>query len=277
MTALADSQHVVDELIEERAAGLRSNPLAWRLVRTCAYPMLGYRAAVRFADRIGALGGIEISRLVSGDLSLRVAADGVEHVPAEGPCVVVANHPGGIADGVAVWDALAARRPDLIYFANRDALRVAPRLDEVIIPVEWREQHRTRAKTRETLKAAAEAFHAGRCVVIFPAGRMAIWSWRSWSLVERPWTSTAVTLARKYGAPVVPLGVQARMSIVYYALALVSEELKNMTLFRELLNKRGARYRLRFGAAIPPSELSVDAEAATARLRGRVHDLAWGG
>ncbi len=272
----ADARHVVDALIEERAAHLRANPVVWPLVRAVAYPLLGYRDAIAFVDRIAPLPGWDISELVADDLALRIDADGADHVPATGACVVIANHPGGIADGLAVWEFLAARRPDLIFFANRDALRVAPGLGDVVIPVEWREAHRNRAKTRETLKAAAEAFHAGRCVVIFPAGRMATWSWASRSLVERPWLPTAVTLARKFAAPIVPLGVRARMSFAYYALAHVSEELKNMTLFRELLNKRRAKYRLRAGPPLSPVDLPADPDAATRRLRTVTEALAWG-
>ena len=49
--------------------------------------------------------------------------------------VIVSNHPTGIADGIVVWRALAARRPDLFIFANADALRVLPRLADVLAPV----------------------------------------------------------------------------------------------------------------------------------------------
>ena len=62
--------------------------------------------------------------------------------------MIVCNHPTGIADGVAVWDALKAIRPDLMFYANADAHRVSPKLDEVLIPVEWVEEKRTRERTR---------------------------------------------------------------------------------------------------------------------------------
>jgi putative hemolysin len=211
----------------------------------------------------------------SGFLSLSAEVAGVERVPTEGPAVVVVNHPGGIADGVAIWNALKARRPDLCYFANRDALRVCPGLESLVIPVEWRLEERSREKTRETLRLVIDAFKAGRCVVVFPAGRMAAWSWTQRSLVERPWATTAVSLARKFAAPIVPLGVAQRMSLTYYSLAHVSEELKNMTVFYELLAKRGARYRLRFGEAVAPRDLSTDEAAATEALRARCEELAW--
>src|SRR5690606_1961769 len=93
-------------------------------------------------------------------LDLEVSALCLERVPRTGRCVVVCNHPTGIADGVAVYDALKRVRDDVIFFANADALRVSPRLAETVIPVEWVESKRTREKTRATLQAAKAAFEA---------------------------------------------------------------------------------------------------------------------
>jgi putative hemolysin len=269
------SSHIVDALIEERARGLMSRPWLWPLVKTVFYPLLGYRKAVGVADELAPKDGHGAMEWASRFLGMTTDVSGVEHVPTSGPAVVVANHPGGIADGVAVWDALKARRPDIVYFANRDALRVCAGLSGVVIPIEWRLEERTREKTRETLRQTIEAFKAGRCVMVFPAGRMAEWKWGRRGLVERPWAPTAVSLARKFAAPIVPLGVAQRLSLAYYALAQVSEELKNMTVFHELLAKQGARYRLRFAAPLDASTLPGDDADATETLRARCQELAW--
>lgn len=269
------STHVVDQLIEERAQELIARPALWATVKAVFYPALQYGKAVRVADELAPKSGVEAMDWASGFLDMSADVHGLDHVPASGAAVVVANHPGGIADGIAVWDALRERRPDVCFFANRDALRVSPGLQDVVIPVEWREDERSRAKTRETLRLTLDAFKAGRLVVVFPAGRMAKWSWRSGALVERAWLPTAVSLAKKFEAPVVPLGVAQRLSLVYYTLAHVSEELKNMTVFHELLAKRGARYRLRFASPIASHHLPEDEIAATEHLRAFCQELAW--
>lgn len=267
--------HIVDVLIEERATRLMAKPWLWPLIKAVFYPLLGYDKAVHVADEMRPKTGVEAMGWASRFLDMTTIAHGVERVPATGGVVVVANHPGGIADGIAVWDALRERRPDIVYFANRDALRVAAGLQDVVIPVEWRYEERSREKTRETLRLCIDAFKAGRCVVVFPAGRMAEWRIGWTGLVERPWTATAVGLARKYKAPIVPLGVAQRLSLAYYSLSHVSEELKNMTVFYELLAKRGAKYRLRFGEPIAPDALLGDDEEATETLRKRCEELAW--
>ncbi len=276
---------VVDALIEERAGRWPENPLLWRLVRAGIDPMFGYRKAVALTAAIAPLSSEAVMAHVDAMLQLQVQVEGLEHIPREGPLVVVANHPGGIADGVAVWRALKDARPDLCFFANRDAWRVSAGLEQLVIPVEWRDDARTREKTRETVKHATKAFRAGRAVVIFPTGRIAHWQWlrrgpdgrRLWPGTEEPdWQPSALALARKYDAPIVPLGVRARMSSLYYALQYVSESLRHMTVFHELLNKRGARYRLRFGPGLAPDAWTDDLAGAVADLRARSLALAWG-
>ena len=202
---------------------------------------------------------------VSEELRLKITVAGLERVPRKGRLILVANHPSGIADGLAVYEALKEVRPDMIFFANRDALRVAPGLDRLVIPVEWIEEKRRRADSRETLRHAIEAFRDERCVVIFPSGRLA--KRQGFSLRERPWLTTPANFARKFNAPVLPLHITGRNSIVYYLLDLMNEELKNMTLFRELINKRGARYRLCFGAPIGPATFATSSEDKTLMAR----------
>lgn len=259
--------HVVDQLIEERAVRLSANPWAWPLIKRVFYPLLGYQRARSIADALVAKSGREAMDWAQDFLSMTASVDGLEHVPETGPCVITANHPGGISDGIAVWQALKARRPDMVFFANRDAIRVCEGLADVVIPVEWREGHRNREKTRDTLKRAITAFQEGRCVVVFPAGRMSMWDWRTLSLRDDSWQPTAVSLARKFKAPIISLGVKQRMSLWFYGLGLIHEELRHMTVFHELLAKKGAHYRLNFGAPQDPLTLAGDEQVASETLR----------
>lgn len=274
-TPAPDARALVEALLEERAPRLRERRRAWRAVRGIADPLLGFAKAVELVDAVKHLDAEACFAWGDRFLGLTVTAENPEHVPAEGPVLLIANHPGGIADGNALWSALKGRRDDLVFFANRDALRICPGLAPRIIPVEWRKGDLARSRARETLRAAMEAFNAGRCVVIFPAGRMADWSWRDRRLVEPAWAGAGVSMARRFNAPIVPVGVVQRMPLAYYALSQIHEELRDITLFHGLLRQRGARYRLRFGEAIPARSLAgTDADAAET-LRQICEALAW--
>ena len=269
-SSLTDSSaapHIVDQLIEERAQKLRQSPRLWFLIRKLLYPILGYRRALAMIAALAPLRGTAVFEWLSKQLQMRVTVHGLEHLPASGTIVVVANHPAGIADGIAVWDALKTRREDVSFFANRDAIRTVPGLEEVIIPVEWVETRRTHGRSREMVRQTLKTFRAQRVVVIFPSGRLARLSWRG--LEEREWLPTAISLAQKYDAPVLPMHIRGRNSWLYYLFYLLNSEIRDMTLFRELLNKRFQKYTIRLGE---PVIAEGDSRIATEALKDFVTD-----
>lgn len=260
--------HIIDELIEERAPRLRANPI-WPLVRPSLYAMLGYAKAREIADEVFTRSGADALEYVSKLLALKVWVSHIERIPRTGRIVIVCNHPTGIADGIAMYDAVKGVRPDAIFFANADALRVSPRMGEVIIPVEWVEAKRTREKTRDTLLRAKAAFEEERCVVVFPAGRLATRGVDG-KLNDPTWQPSAVSLARKYGAPVIPMHMTGPSSILFHLFHRFSQELRDITLFHEMLNKEGKLFQITVGNPIAPEALDADAVAGTTALKAFV-------
>lgn len=263
--------HIVDVLIAERAPKLSSSP-AWPLVRPLLYRLLDYEKARRMAEAIAGLPGRQALDHVSDLLSVTVTAWGLERIPRQGRLILVSNHPTGIADGIALYDAVKAIRPDICFYANSDAHRVSPRFGEVLIPVEWVEAKRTRDRTRLTLRLTREALEAERALAIFPAGRLARRDAQG-ELRDPPWAPSAVSIARKYETPIVPIHMTGPWSRLFHLFDGWSQELRDITLFHELLNKRGRAFSLTIGPVIPPDAL--DGEDATERLKAYVEqDLA---
>ena len=258
------ADHIVDTLIKERAPRLSGSPV-WPLVRPALYALLDYRKARAMADAIAPLGGRETLDYGSRLLDLRVAVQGLERIPRQGRLVVVVNHPTGLADGVAVDDALKPVRPDLIFFANADAHRINPRLDEVFIPVEWVEAKRTRERTRLTVSLAQAALEAERAIIIFPAGRISRRT-PDGRLADPAWAPSALSLARRYKADVLPIHLAGPPSNLFWLFDRIWGELRDVTLFHELLNKHGGNFRLTIGPVIPWAAI-VDPAEATPRLK----------
>lgn len=258
----APRDHIVDVLIAERAPRLAASPF-WPLLRPALYSILGYGRARRMADAIAPLPGAEALDFVSRLLEVKVQVLGLDRIPVSGRFVAVCNHPTGIADGIAVFDALRGVRPDIVFYANSDAARVAPGFDDVLIPVEWVEEKRTRSRTRVTLVRTREAMEDGRGLMIFPAGRLS--RRRGGLLTDPAWAGSAFAVARKYEAPIVPMHLTGPWSTLFHFFDRFSGELRDITLFHELLNKRGKAFRLTVGAPVPheaiPSDPVVAAES----------------
>ena len=267
-----DGKHIVDTLIEERAQKLMRSPL-WPLYKAILYPLLLHKKAVKMADAIAPLSAHGVFDYISDLLTLDLEVSGVEHIPTQGRVLIAATHPTGIPDGAAMYDALKARRPDMIFFANRDAIRAAPGLEEMIIPVEWVPEKRTRLRSRETLASAIKAFNAERCVVLFPSGRLASMN-DDKTLTEEDWLPSVAIFARKYNCPIVPAHVEARNSWLYYWFWDLNTELRDITLFHELLNKKGAPFKITFGPAIAPETLKGESADVADALRRHAMRLA---
>lgn len=263
-------KHIVDILIEERAPELAASA-AWPLLRPILYPVLHYPEARRMADAIAPMGGQQALDYISDLLSVRLDVRGLDRVPRQGRCVIVANHPTGIADGVAVYDALKPWRSDVIFFANADAHRVCPRFHETLIAVEWVIAKRTVEKTKQTLKAAHRAFAEERPIMIFPAGRLA----RKFGdeIIDPDWEPSAVSLARKHNAPIIPISLEGPYPFFFHTFDRISKELRDITLFHELLNKKGKLFSLKVGKPIPPEQLSGEAAEVTLRLKRHVEKV----
>ena len=264
VAATQTDKHIVDVLIEERCPSFVGH-WTWPLVRPLLYSGLGYRKARQMADDLMQLDGMGSFDYMADRLDFEMNIENLHHVPKTGRTVVVANHPTGLADGAAVWQALRQVRKDIVFFANADAVRVNPQFSDVMIPVEWVKDKRSPAKTRETLRLAGEAFAEEKCIVIFPSGTLA--RMIEGVLTEQTWHSTAIALARKKSAPIIPLHVGAKNSRLYYFLARTNAELRDITLFHELLNKKGARFDLSFGQQIPAEALAGDVTALTEQMR----------
>lgn len=263
--------HIIDTLIAERAPRLAASP-AWPIVRPLLYLFLDYGRARRMADAIAPLPGREALDFISDLLALKVEAEGLARAPRSGRLLVVCNHPTGIADGLAVWDALKAVRSDVVFYANADAHRVARGFHDVLIPVEWVEDKRTREGARATLRRTREALEAEQALVVFPAGRLARRG-PSGRLADPTWAPTAFSFARKLDAPILPIHVWGPNSTLFHVFDKMSGELRDITLFHELLNKRGRRFRLIVGDPVAPAELNPDPIKAAAAMKAHVEQV----
>ncbi len=266
--ARAEMQARLDPLIAERAPWLYSGKLHHRLARVAMMALLRYPRTIALAAEFRDLPVEDIMRRISQLIVRDVRVAGIEHVPASGPALIVANHPTGIADGIVMHAVLSPLRDDLFIYANHDMIRVLPQTERLIAGVEWRLEKRSHAKTRATMDYTRRALEAGRIGLIFPSGRLA--KRRGLALHERPWMASAAMIARKFDVPIVPLHIRARNSLLFYLLDAIHPTLRDVTLFNEVLNKARQPYRITFGHPIAPSSLPRNGDEAIALLRDMV-------
>lgn len=253
ITSDDDARSIVDDLIEERARQLRERPILWRIVRGFMYPILQYRQAVKLARKIKYADGHKVMAYASRVLSMQLKITGLENIPTSGRAILISNHPTGLADGIVVRDMLIKRRRDFMIYANSDAFRVVKGFGDILIPVDLG-QHigKMSRSSRRAFVMTDQAFREEKLVVVFPSGRLSYLTWRG--LTERPWQSSFLKFVRKYQTPVIPVTMRARNSVLFYIFSMINTELRDISLFYELLNKKGTSFEVKVGKPMMPDD-----------------------
>jgi len=258
----------VDAVIAPRLGAWGHPPLGW-LMRRFLDRVIDRKGAARLADQLAGLESEAVMAAMAARLRLDMTTIGREHIPQRGPALIVCNHPTGAADGIAVLEALRPVRADVCFFSSDEALKIAPGLSAALIPVRIDPNSRTLALRKTMFRALNAAISGGRLLVMMPAGALS----RPYKggLQDPPWSATPIHLARRFNLHVLPVHIGARNSALHYALGAISPRLRDLTVFRELMNKTGAPFAVRIGAPIEPDQLRTgDAERMVRALQAHV-------
>ena len=205
-------------------------------------------------------------------VTVAVADEHVSRIPDTGPVIVIANHPTGAVDGLALAHALLRRRGDVRLLGNHLLSRVPEMRDWTIAvnPFEPRS-----IENRRGLRQAREWLLRGGLLVVFPAGEVSNVAREDGVLVDREWQSGVLGLARWSSAAIVPAYVDARSSRWFRLAGLIHPRLRTALLPRELLRLRNRTIHLRLAGPLAAEQIEA-LPASTDRLaylRSRVYAL----
>lgn len=188
-------------------------------------------------------------------------------IPDTGPVLIVANHPLGGLEGMAIAREILRVRPDLQVLTN-ELLRLIPELAPLFIGVNVLSS-KAAAGNVGGIKQVHTHLRKGGAVLLFPAGMVSAWESRHRRIQDRDWNRLAGQLVQRYGATTVPVHVAGRNSAYFYAAGLVHPRLRTVLLPRQLANKQGYTLPLRLGRPIPAQELRLlqSSQAITDYLR----------
>ncbi len=204
----------------------------------------------------------------------RVTGGGLDAVPRSGPLVVVANHPFGGIEGMLLALLLRGVRKDVRIMAN-GLLRRIPELRDLFLGVDPFGGPAARQRNLSPLREGLKTLQAGGCLVIFPAGEVSHVHLRRRVITDPAWSDHAAKLARRTGAPVLPVYFHGANSWLFQALGLVHPHLRTALLPRELVNKCRKTITISVGQPVEPARLAAfgDDTACTAQLRLRTYLL----
>ncbi|MCV2403947.1 lysophospholipid acyltransferase family protein [Marinomonas sp. C2222] len=184
------------------------------------------------------------------NFSYQVSQVDRRNIPASGRVVIIANHPLGALDGLALLRLIGEIRPDVKIVAN-DMLMGFDGLKNLVLPVD-----NIGGKTaRQQLKAIMNCLHNEEAVIIFPAGEVSRIS--PSGVKDQKWNQNYLKIAHKTNSPLLPVHIGGRNSMLFYTSSIVYRPLSTLQLANEMFRQRNRKIPMQVGQSIPIKEVAA--------------------
>lgn len=195
------------------------------------------------------------------DFDYSVKAWQRERIPVAGKVVIVANHPIGSLDGLALLKLVSDIRPDVKVVANDLLYSIKP-LRSLLLPVD----NMNGNTPRQNLKNIEQHLGGDGALIIFPAGEVSRLS--PTGIRDSRWRTGFLRFASKAQAPILPIHINARNSLFFYALSLLAKPVSTLWLVREMFKQSHRSASMTIGSAVAPS--SYEALPLTQQAKARL-------
>lgn len=210
------------------------------------------------------------------DGSYQISSEELKKIPADGPLIVVANHPMGGLDGIVLGALLCRVRPDVKLMANY-LLGYMTEMHPWLISVNPFGGREATASNLSAMKETIRHLKNGGCIATFPSGTVSHFQPRTMSITDPEWNTNLAALARKTNATILPIYFSGRNSNFFQLAGLIHPRLRTVLLIRELLRKaRRETVRMRIGSPLVPRKIAAfeTDEELTAWMRLNTYILA---
>jgi putative hemolysin len=199
--------------------------------------------------------GLEFIDEVISTLELKVEYDENElkRIPAQGPVIVVANHPLGGLDGLLLIRMVSQIRGDVKIMASQLLKKIEP-VSNYFIEINPFENQPTGEESAFTgLKESMAHLKNGGVLCIFPAGETSTYDAYN-VMADKIWRYPVVKFIKKMDAPVVPVLFQSNNSRLFKIISKIHPALKNARLPSELFRKKYKNIKVRIGNPIKQAD-----------------------
>lgn len=191
------------------------------------------------------------------------------NIPASGRVVIIANHPIGSLDGLAVLKLVGEVRSDVRIVAN-DMLNHFTALQDLFVPVD----NMGGGSARKSYRRVLECLEQEQAIIVFPAGEVS--RAHPMGVRDTQWRPGFLHFARKSGAPLLPIRIHAKNSWLFYGASMVYKPLGTALLAHEMFNKHSHTISFSVGECIPSQGLrseGVHDRTLVARLKRHLYKL----
>ncbi|MBL8583050.1 MAG: 1-acyl-sn-glycerol-3-phosphate acyltransferase [Rhizobiaceae bacterium] len=277
-----------------------ASPRHPRLKRWFIQSVEGFSGRDRFADlydlwrrEIAPTGDRVFGRMLAlVDITLRISGNWPVLKLPDDPLVIVANHPFGIGDGIAVLSLAEALGRPFRVLIHKDLLKI-PEMAPYALPISFEDTKEAMKANMAVRNEALALLKAGVTIVVFPAGGVATAPSGFGRAEDLPWKVFPARLVQEAKASVIPVFFSGQNGRLFHlvskpmalaeregrlarALGRLSLTMRLSLLIREFARLSGRTLDVRVGDAIEWCDLAEirERKALIGHLNRSVFELA---
>jgi putative hemolysin len=237
----------VEQVLSDHYPAVQNSRFLGPAVRPALRRLLREEDFTAFAARWPHLKGMDFveQALEHFQFSCAVSQRDRENIPPCGRVVIIANHPIGSLDGLALLRLIHEVRPDVRIVANSLLSQIKP-LEQCLLPVN---NMGGKASTKEQLGLISTALCNEEAVIVFPAGEVSRFGLSG--IKDGKWRKGFLKMAEKAKAPILPVHIDGRNSVGFYAASALWRPLSTAMLVQEMFRQQKRRIRCTVGGIIP--------------------------
>jgi putative hemolysin len=236
----------VQEVLSKHYPHISKHPLIFRSLSFVLRHLLHEKEIREFGDTYPHLQGLDFVEQVLEFFKISYSTRDVEkeRIPTSGKVVIIANHPIGSLDALALIKLISEIRQDVKVVANDMLMAIKP-LNEMLLPV-----NNMRGNTpSERMQNIEKYLNQESALLIFPAGEVS--RLRPNGIRDVRWYGGFLRIAKQTKAPILPIFVDAKNSPLFYGVSVFYKPLATLLLVKEMFKRKQRHLPIRIGEIIP--------------------------
>ncbi len=168
----------------------------------------------------------------------------LENIPSHGRVVIIANHPLGGLDALALLDLVAKVRKDIKIVAN-DFLRGFEPLRPLLLEINNFQSRQSKASITQIY----DALNSDEAVIFFPAGEVSRLG--PSGVKDGRWNKGFLNFAKRTASPILPVHINAKNSKTFYSVSSLNKNLATLLLADEMFKQKNKTIKIGIGKIIP--------------------------
>lgn len=236
----------VDEVLKKHYPAMETMPWLFKSIRFVLRHLLHEREMIEFGQSYPNLQGLDFVEQVLEYFNISYSVRDVEkeRIPSQGRVVIIANHPIGSLDALALIKLLSEVRGDVKVVANQMLMTLDP-LHDILLPV----NNMKGGTPKEHLANIHHHLKDEGAVLIFPAGEVS--RLRPQGVRDTHWHSGFLKIAKTAKAPVLPVFIGAKNSPFFYGISMLYKPMATALLVKEMFKQKRKHLPMRIGEIIP--------------------------